>query len=234
MSPEMTRLLVAAILWIALHLGVAGSPLRGALIRRIGDNGYRGLFSSLSAAALVFLIWSYGRASRPETFYGLRLVEAWQLWVPILLMPIATVLLVASVTTPNPTMVGGEKILRGDDVARGIFRVTRHPMLNAFALWAAVHLVANGDLASQFLFGSILIVAVAGMSSIDRKRAKAKPEAWSKFAAATSALPFLAIAQGRNRFSPEEIGWWRVGLGLLLWVALVGGHSYVFGVSAHP
>src|ERR1700738_5279716 len=53
---------------------------------------------------------------------------------------------------------------------RGIVRVTRHPFLTGVGLWALVHLIGNGDVASLFFFATWAIVALAGTASIDAKR----------------------------------------------------------------
>jgi uncharacterized membrane protein len=59
--------------------------------------------------------------------------------------------------------------------------------------------LGNGDAASLLFFGAFLLTALAGMPSIDAKVAARDPEGWRHFAAATSILPFGAIASGRNR-----------------------------------
>jgi uncharacterized membrane protein len=46
---------------------------------------------------------------------------------------------------------------------------TRHPMLAAVALWAAAHLVANGDLLALLLFGSFLLFAFYDRFSVSRR-----------------------------------------------------------------
>ena len=94
--------------------------------------------------------------------------------------------------------------------------------------------IAVGIAAALMLFGSVLIVAVNGMHSIDRKRAAKDPEGWSRYAAVTSILPFAAIAAGRNRFAPGEIGWGRLGLALGLWILFVLLHPLLLGVAALP
>lgn len=232
-DPAMTSLGLATLFWIVLHVALAGSPLRWAVVGMIGENGFRGVFSLLSAAGLAWLIWAYRGATSPDSFYGLRIVETWMMWVPPIAMAPALILFVGSLTVPNPTMVQGERLLAGDP-AKGILRVTRHPMLWSFALFAAAHLVANGDLASLLLFGGLLIVSLAGMGSIDRKQLRREPENYRRFMDATSILPFAAIAAGRNRFDFAEIGWGRIGLAAALWVGLVALHPLVFGVSALP
>lgn len=45
------------------------------------------------------------------------------------------------------------KLAQGADIARGIVRITRHPFLWGVALWALVHFIVNGDLASVILSG---------------------------------------------------------------------------------
>ena len=77
-------------------------------------------------------------------------------------------------------------------------------MLWSFALWAAVHIIGNGDTAAIVFFGAFLVTALAGMPSIDAKLARRDPAAWQALSAATSIVPFAAIAQGRNRFVPAR------------------------------
>lgn len=234
MTPALFSLLLAALFWIALHIGVAGSPVRGAVIGRIGARRWRGLFASLSVIGLVWLGWAYALSQQPDNFYGLRLVEDWMLWVPLVVMPFALVLFVGAVSVRNPTAVGGEAALQQAEPATGILRITRHPMLWSFALWAVAHLLAKGDLGSLLLFGSILVTALAGMASIDRKRAATSSEAWARFRDRTSVLPFGAILAGRNRLIFAEIGWKRIGIALVAWLVLLVLHPFVFGVAAIP
>jgi len=83
----------------------------------------------------------------------------------------AFLLAVIGLTTSNPTIVGEEgRVARPPE---GIVRVTRHPFLIGVGLWAVVHLIANGDLASFIFFGSLAVTALAGTVSIDAKRRRA-------------------------------------------------------------
>ena len=99
--------------------------------------------------------------------------------------------------------------------------ITRHPFRWGIALWALVHLIINGDLASLILFGSLLVLAVGGTLAIDAKRRRNFGEQWIKFAQVTSDIPFAAIAAGRNRLGPAlvEIGVWRPLAAILLYAA---------------
>ena len=96
-------------------------------------------------------------------------------------------------------------------------------------LWAATHLIANGDLAGLIMFGAFGALAGIGTVLIDRKYALRRGADWQAFAGATSNLPFAAIAAGRQRFVFAEIGWWRLALGIALYLALLALHPWLFG-----
>lgn len=228
MTAAFASLLVAAVLWVAVHVGVAGTRLRDRIVARIGEGPFRGLFVLASFALLGWLAWSFGAAG---PVHQLWIAPRWLAVAMMLLMLPALLLFVGSVTTPNPTSVAGARALEAPNPAIGVLRITRHPMLWAFALWGIVHLVVLGTASAAVLAGAIIGTAFAGMPSLDAKYARRRPERWPAFAAATSILPFAAIAQGRNRLVLSEIGWWRPLLAVLLWVALIALHPVAFGVA---
>jgi len=221
----MPLLIIAAVLWIAIHLGLAGTMLRDVAVRRLGERGFRGVFSLLSVVSLVVLVRAWNAA--PTTL--LWIAPDWLRWLLVLVMLPAFVLFVASVSGGNPTMVGP-----GEGAAappRGIIRVTRHPMLWSFAVWAGVHIAGNGDSAAIVFFGALLVTALAGMPSIDAKLARRDPSAWEALSGTTSVVPFAAIAQGRNRIVVREIGWVIPGIGVVAWVLMLVVHQWLFGVA---
>jgi uncharacterized membrane protein len=221
----MGLLIIAALVWIGIHLGIAGTQVRDAVVSRIGDGPFRGLFSLLSIVAIAFLVWTWrGAPTTPLWFAPL-----WLRWVLVAVMLLAFVLFVASVSRPNPTMIAGETAMARPP--RGIQRITRHPMLWSFALWAAVHIIGNGDTAAIIFFGAFLVTALAGMPSIDAKLARRDPSAWQALSAATSIVPFAAVKQGRNRFVPREIGWLTPLIAVVAWAALLHLHPWLFGVA---
>jgi uncharacterized membrane protein len=224
-------LVASVIFFVGIHLGLAGTGLRGRLIGAIGEALYRGLFSLLSAVGLAGIIWffdPYGAGN--VAFWGpLTLTR----WIAAVVMLPAFILMVCAFTIRNPTVVGQEAAIdAGAAAARGILRVTRHPFMWTVVLWAAVHALNNGDLVSLVLFGGMLALALTGPGQIDRRKAQAKGAQWTAFAAVTSNVPFAAILDGRNNFSLAEIGWWRIGLGVVLWAGMLHAHAKVFGVPA--
>ncbi len=223
-------LTAAAIFWLVLHLGVAGSPLRGRLVAGLGIKAYRGLFALLSLLGLAALVLAWRSAAETPLWEAGPAAA----WVTLFLMLPAMILFVGSVTDANPGAVGGERLLGQADLARGIFRVTRHPMLWAFAIWSGSHLVMRGSDAGVLFFGSILLSALAGMWSIDRKRARAAPREWAAYAAVTSIIPFAAILRRRNRLAWREIAGWRLLLAILAWGLVVTLHPILLGIPALP
>lgn len=218
----MTALVLASAFFVGIHIFVSGTRLRDRLVDSLGEGPYRTAFSVASAAGLFAMAWTYNRAPYLELWgspAGLRHLAA-------LLMAPATFLVVAGLTTRNPTAVGAERLAARGPV--GIVKLTRHPFLWGVALWALAHLLANGDVASLVFFASFFALAHVGPRLIDAKRARKDPQGWAAFAAQTSATPF----RGPPRPSLAEIGWWRIGLSVVVYLALVLWlHEAVIGVA---
>ncbi|HXT91844.1 MAG TPA: NnrU family protein, partial [Trebonia sp.] len=63
-------LIWAALIWIGVHIGIAGSGVREVIAGRVGERGFRIRFSLLSVAALVFLIVSFNRADTTPLWFA--------------------------------------------------------------------------------------------------------------------------------------------------------------------
>jgi uncharacterized membrane protein len=224
----MLSLILAAIYFAGLHLGIAGTALRDRAIAALGEGPYRGVFSTASLAGITWLAVAYKHAPYIAT-WG---VPGWWKPVAIVLMFPAFLLAVAGLGAPNPAALGQEGLAARP--AEGITRVTRHPLLLGVGLWAIVHLIANGDAASFIFFGALALTALAGTVSIDAKRRRALGPAWTSFASQTSIIPFAAIALGRNRFKPNEISPGRLAAAVIAYALFLGGHAHIFGVSPFP
>ncbi|MEW6017431.1 MAG: NnrU family protein [Pseudomonadota bacterium] len=228
----MLSLAAAAAAFILLHLLISGTTVRDALVRRMGEGPYMGLFSLASVALLVWIGFAYAGARQDPSNLAYWGVTTGGRHIQLTLQLVATLFIVIGVTTPNPTSVKQEGLLARENAVRGMLRVTRHPFLWGVALWAVGHLIVNGDLASLILFGSMLILAVLGTTSIDAKRRRVQGEAWAPFAAQTSNLPFGAILTGRQTLKLGEFGLIRPLAAAVVYVALLVGHPYLFGVPA--
>lgn len=230
----MISLLAAAAFFVLLHLLVSGTRVRGALTGVVGEGPYMGLFSLASVAGLTWLGFAFAGARTAAWNISYWDVTPLTRHIQFALMLLSMLLIVPGLTTPNPTSVRQEGALDRPDVIKGMLRISRHPFLWGVAIWAAGHLLVNGDRAGIVLFGSMLVLAVLGTHSIDAKRQRALGGTWDAFAAQTSNIPFAAILAGRQSLKLGEIGWWRIALAVGIYAALLFGHPYAFGVRALP
>ncbi len=222
-------ILLAAASFIAIHIGVSGSTLRDRLVAGVGLRAYTVGFSVASIATMVWLVSAYNASEYVPTWGRL---EWWKPFQIALMLP-AFLLVVIGLTTPNPTAFAQEALV--DKPPVGIVRVTRHPFLVGVAIWALVHLVGNGDVASALFFAALAAVAIAGTVSIDAKRRRALgASAWAAFAGQTSIMPFGAVLAGRTTLSAKDLGWARPAGGLVAYALMLGGHAHLVGVSPWP
>jgi uncharacterized membrane protein len=189
--------LAIMILGLALLLGghvfITRREARAALIARIGEGAYKGLFSLVAVAGLVLIGYGFARY-RAAGYIPLWDPPAWTRHLNNALMWPAVVCIVAAYIPGN------------------IKRILKHPMLVGVKLWALAHLIANGDLGSVILFGSVLAWAVYDRITLKYRIDPAAP-----------ALP----TGGRGN---DVIA---VVVGTLLYVALgFLFHPYVIGLPA--
>jgi uncharacterized membrane protein len=208
-----TGLFAATAAFVLTHF-VSSTPLRPKLVAALGEWPYRGVYSAIALVTLVWMAWAYAGAPREAIFVAFPNL-------PYAVMPLALVLIACGYWR-NPTIVGAEKLLKSDEPARGMIRITRHPIMWGIMLWAAAHVLARGDVKSLVFFGGLLLVAAVGTLSMDARK-KSHPD-WPRFAAVTSNVPFVAILQRRNRLDLREIGWLRPAIGLAAFLAILAVH----------
>jgi uncharacterized membrane protein len=221
---------IAAIAFVAIHVA-SSTPLRAAITRRLGEGPFLLAFSVLSAVVFLWLVTAYLNAP-PQPLYAPPL---WGAWVPTVFMPFAFVFLIGGLTSRNPVNAGMGAAFQATNPAPGFLTVTRHPLFWGIGLWALGHLFVRGDLASVVFFGTLALLAFAGMPLVDKKKEEQFGAHWGPFALRTSVLPFAAALQGRTKIDWRGIGWWRPLLGLALWALFMGvAHKWMFGVAPHP
>jgi len=143
-------LIIGLIAFIGIHVLVSLRQSRSALIGRIGEGPYRGIFSLVSVIGLGLIIYGFGR------YRADGLIPVWS--PPTFLRPIAEVLMWPAFVLVVAAYIPGT-----------IKAVLKHPMLAGIKLWAFAHLLANGDLGGIILFGSILAWAVYDRITLKRR-----------------------------------------------------------------
>jgi uncharacterized membrane protein len=216
--------LAAAGAFVASHF-ILSHPLRAPLVRAIGEKGFLALYSLIAFLTLGATVWAYRRA--PATH------PLWQvgdgLWAFVTVaMLLASILLLGSLIR-NPALPGaGQSAATAQ--ARGVYGITRHPMMWAFAIWGACHILVYPVEKNIILAGAIIVLALVGAALQDRKKAAQDPAGWSAWQARTSYLPFAAIAAGRARFG--GFGGHAIGGGILVWLLATWLHIPASGWAA--
>lgn len=219
----MNQLIAAAIAFVGTHF-LLSHPLRAPLATRVGTGAFLGLYSLVAFATIGWLVLAF-RAAPPTAPWWPVGDGLWAVATAIML--VASILLMGSLLG-NPALPTGGG-LNVPATARGVFSVTRHPMMWSFALWSAAHLLVVPDAANAVLTGAIALLALVGATLQDRKKERLQP-GWRQWEARTSYWPFAAIAAGRARFGgfrPHDI----VG-GVVIWLAATWAHIPLAGWAA--
>lgn len=202
----MGNVIAAAIAFVGTHF-LLSHPLRAPIVGRIGERGFLGLYSLVAFATLIWLALAY-RAAPPAPLLWPVGDASWAVASAVML--VASVLLMGSLIR-NPALPEAKT----DTVpeARGVFAITRHPMMWAFALWGAAHILIYPDPSNIVVALAIILLALAGAALQDRKKEALQPDFWRGWEARTSYWPFAAIAAGRARlggFGMHALaaGWW--------------------------
>ncbi len=141
------------LLFLGVHsMRVFAEGWRGATIARIGEGPWKGIYSLVSIAGFVLLVWGYARVRGEMPLWNPPAVMR---YVTVLLMLPVFVLFVAAYVPRN-----------------GIKTKLHHPQILSVKLWAFAHLLSNGNLADVLLFGGFLAWAVLSFSAA-RKRDRA-------------------------------------------------------------
>ena len=229
MTGSLDSLIAATAVFVLGHFLLSSGPLRTPLVRTLGQGGFLPLYSIAVAAAFLWMLAAHREAPAVQVWIPDPVLN----WVPILVMPVAIFLVLAGITTANPTMVGGEQRIAAGGPARrapGIISVTRHPFLWGTTLWALSHLAANGEAAEMVVMGGILALSLGGMAHIDERREAALGSAWGPVKLTTSVVPFVAVLSGRAELDWKGIGWWRPAGALALYAAIMQAHAWIAGV----
>lgn len=138
----MTLLILGLVLFLGMHsTRIVADGFRSAQVARLGVNGWKAIYSVVSIAGFVLLVYGYGLARESPTV--LFVPPPWMRHVTALLTIPAFVLLAAA-------YVPGTRIKRA----------VGHPMVAGVKIWAFAHLLSNGTLADVVLFGAFLAWAV--------------------------------------------------------------------------
>lgn len=182
-------LILGLAVFLGIHLLPVLTEVRARLLGALGEKGYKGMFSLVAAIGLVLIVVGYARAPS----------------LPRLFDPVPAAIVVAPLA-----MMVSFILLAAANMRTHLRRALKHPMLIGVGIWAAVHLLANGEARATLLFGAFLAYVLIDLASATARHATRS---------FTPVVRQDAMAIGAG-----------VGLALLVMWA----HRLLFGVQAVP
>ena len=183
-------MILGLVLFFAVHPLTTQRGLRARCIDAMGEGGYKITFSLVSAVGLALIIWGFAH------YRATGWIDVWH--PPVAFRHITVALMLPAVILVVASYIRGR-----------IYTRLKHPMLAGVKLWAAAHLLANGDLGSIILFGSFLAWAVFDRISLKHRADTGAPPipvgglSNDMIAVAVGCVAYLALA---FVFHPVVIG----------------------------
>ncbi|MCS3502345.1 putative membrane protein [Bradyrhizobium japonicum] len=143
-------MILGLMLFFAAHVFTTKREARAQAIARLGEGTYKILYAAVSLAGLALIIWGFAH------YRAAGMIPVWE--PPVAFKHIAVALMLPAVILVVASYLRGR-----------IYATLKHPMLAGIKLWAAAHMLANGDLGSIILFGSFLGWAVYDRISLKHR-----------------------------------------------------------------
>ena len=215
----LAELAAASLAFVGTHFALS-HPLRAPLVARIGEKGFLLLYSLVAFATLGWMILAF-RAAPSADLPGSGDIG----WIVATALTLPALVLFLGSLRGNPAFPGVKVHPEGAGHApRGVFVVTRHPMMWGFALWALSHILLWWSLRTLIVAATILFLALVGAHLQDRKKAALLGTRWSDWAARTSYWPRWSKLSGAGTVL------WLVSLAL--WLLATWAHIPAAGIPA--
>ena len=218
MHGTIIALIAANIAFVGTHFAMS-HPLRAPMVKALGDLGFQVAYSVVSIATLVWVYFAF-KAAPPADLPGSGDIG----WIIATILTLPAMVLFAGSVANNPAMPAPQ----ADEWARaeptGAFRVTRHPMMWAFALWALSHIVLFWSLRTTVTALSMGILALVGARLQDRKKEALMGDAWQVWESRRSYWPRWGALPGVGAMP------WAVGLILFIFFSWL--HMPLGGIPA--
>ncbi|HKC49584.1 MAG TPA: NnrU family protein [Myxococcota bacterium] len=215
------------LLWLAFsatHVGLSSTAVRPRLVAALGSVPFLALYSAIALVIFVPLIRFYFVTKHAGPALWVLPRGPALKWTVYAGMGVAFVLLASSFLQPSPAGMAPASL-----TPHGVQRITRHPLVMAFVVFALFHLLPNGWAGDVAFFGGFAAFALAAAAHQDhRKIQTGVPAGYERFVANTPFFPFTGreTLKGLRELSPIA-----VIVGLAAATAIRFFHSTWFGGS---
>lgn len=218
MASELTQLLLANVAFVGSHFAMS-HPMRAPMVRVLGPSGFLGVYSLVSFALLYWVVQAF-QAAPPVDLGGSGAIG----WLLATVLTLPAMVLLAGSFAGNPALADPTGKTKIPVEPRGVFRVTRHPMMWGIGLWAIAHVALWWSTRTLITAGAMGVLALLGAHLQDRKKRALLGEAWAGWQAQTSYWPKW------NAFARVGWVWWLAGGAV--WLLATYAHIHAGGIPA--
>lgn len=210
----MLELVAANAAFVGSHFAMS-HPLRPAMTKALGAAGFQIVYSIVSFATLGWVYFAF-KAAPPADLAGSGEIG----WILATLLTLPAMILFAGSLMGNPALPTPMAQQQALAEPKGVFTITRHPMMWGFSLWALSHMALFWSTRTMITAFAMGFLALVGAHMQDRKKRELMGEAWAQWESRTSYWPKL------SGFASAGVLPWALGLGLfagLSWLHLPMG-----------
>lgn len=218
MVEPLAELAAANLAFVGLHFAMS-HPLRVQMVQALGERGFQALYSIVSLAAFAWVIVAY-RAAPSGDLAGSGTVG----WIVATFLTVPALVLLAGSFAGNPALPTPAAAALAQAEPKGVFRVTRHPMMWAIALWAFSHIILAWSWRGTITAATMGLLALVGAHLQDRRKRAAMGDSWKHWEALTGYWPRI------GQFARVGPMCWI--LGLMMWVLVSWAHWPLAGIPA--
>ena len=218
MNGAIITLIAANIAFVGTHFAMS-HPLRAPLVKLLGAGGFQIAYSLVSFATLGWVYFAF-IAAPPADLPGSGTVG----WIIATALTLPAMVLLAGSFVGNPALPTPMAEAQARAEPAGVFRVTRHPMMWSFGLWAASHMVLLWSTRTMVTALAMGVLALVGAKLQDAKKEQLMGDAWAQWERKTSYWPRWGKLL--------SVGAVPLIAGTALWLALSWVHLWRAGIPA--
>ncbi len=192
-------------------------PLRRPLARALGERTFLLVYSLVAIGLFGWMAVAFAHAPAGPTLWN---GYAWLPWSLASLLTLIALSLFIGSLSGNPALPQANMAGVSARKPMGVFKITRHPMMWGFAVWALAHAIVAPSPRVLILAGAMAFLALVGAHGQDLRKSELNPREWNVWRKRTSYWPQLSAT--------SELGrqWLSVPLAWLAitWLHLPVGH----------
>lgn len=183
MDSSLLSLVAACVAFVGTHF-LLSHPLRRPIVGTIGEGPFLGVYSLVALATFAWIVLAFRAIPAPD------LPGTGELgWAAASLLTVVALVLFLGSLSGNPAFPDPKRTTQPPAELRGVFKVTRHPMMWGFAIWALSHALLYWSVRTLIVTGAIAFLALVGAHLQDRKKEALLGERWADWEAKTSFWP---------------------------------------------